>query len=77
MDTKEELLEAMQQKFNASEAEMTGRLEKLVKEMKQQKEIVASTLELSCGSFTIWKREQEYQTSSLLAEITNFTENKS
>lgn len=33
MDTKEELLEKMQQKFNASEAEMTGRLEKLVKEM--------------------------------------------
>ena len=68
-------MDAMSQKFKETEAEMTERLTKMVSDLNRQKDLVSSTLELSCGSFNIWKREQEYQTSYLLAEITRFTEN--
>ena len=68
-------MDAVLQKFKETEAEMTERLTKSVSDLNRQKDLVSSTLELSCGSFQIWKREQEYQTSSLLAEVTRFTEN--
>lgn len=44
-------MEAVAKKFKESEADMTERLTKIVSELNKQKDLVASTLQLSSGSF--------------------------